>query len=263
MTFVYDPIKLYMLFIKLMNCILSISIAFRIKKISKYSLNLMFFLAFTGWGIFIGLDGILFVIAPNSLFLYKIANILRDICLAMLGLTSLCFVLSSFVVKEGEVLALFTRRFRLVLAFFLNFFIVLGLILNDHIEIKDKMTGEIIDPSGLPPIIEFYVDFDQNIFAYIFYCTFVFWYVLAVVSIFHTQKQTTGISKLKVRWIMIGMIMIPAGIIYFVIIAFLKTASGSVLGLMVIGQVIWACSPIFVLVGLRIRQHDFFPSKNG
>ncbi|MFX0102695.1 MAG: hypothetical protein ACFFCS_24220, partial [Candidatus Hodarchaeota archaeon] len=97
MVAIPDPIKFMLMFVKLINCLFSITIAFKIKKLSKYILNLLFFLAFLGWGVFIASDGILYVIAPFNEHSFLLANILRDLGCIMLAFTPLVFIIAFYV----------------------------------------------------------------------------------------------------------------------------------------------------------------------
>nr|MDO8110749.1 hypothetical protein [Candidatus Sigynarchaeota archaeon] len=261
MVFVYEPLKFIMLFLKIPNCLLSIILAFRIKKLSNYILNYLFFISFIGWGIFIGLDGLLYIIAPNGAFLYTLANIFRDVCMIMIALIPLCFIQAGFIIKEGEEIALHEKKLRLILSFIVSFVISIAMISTDSIIVMDKTAHppHPFLPDELPPTGAFSVSFDPNILANLFYISFVAWYVFGVFLMFFQQRREAGVKRNRTRYIMFGILMIPIGIVYFIVQPYIMPLLPVVPGVdpkfvyNLVGQIIWAFSPILVYIGMRVR----------
>jgi hypothetical protein len=263
MVFVVDPIKFLMLFVKLTNAIISLIIAIKIKRLSKYVLNYLFFLAFTGWSVFIAADGILYVIAPNGEFLFYLANLLRDLGIIMIGLIPLCFVQAGWTIKEGQEIALNKKRKRLIASFIFNFSIIIGAFLFDSINVYNISTlGDktIIPPSNLPPTGSFVVGFDssslQGIIGILFYLSFVVWYFYGVNLMFSVQKRESGICQKRTRRMMSGIVLIPIGILYFTFLPFLGLPQLVKPYFLILGQVIWALSPILVYLGLSLQPKE-------
>lgn len=268
---VFDPVKLAMLVVKIPSMLLSLVLAFKIKRMSGYILNTLFFIAYVGWATFIGTDALLYVIAPWNVASYTIANIMRDVGITMIGLVPLCFVQAGFVIKEGEEVAFQMKRTRFIITILVNFAITTGILLNDRILIVRG--GAIVDPATLPPAPpppHFNVSWDNLFFflginettisgfiAFVMYLSFVAWYAFSVVLIFIQQRQLTGLQRARNIRIIIGILMIPGGILYFVLLPFLIQALPVLRDFQfffnVIGQGIWASSPVFVYLGLVVK----------
>ncbi|MBD3188720.1 hypothetical protein GF325_17970 [Candidatus Bathyarchaeota archaeon] len=264
-----DPVKFAMMFVKLFNCFLSIILANKIRKKNRYVLNQLFFIAFLGWGLFIGTDGILFVIAPLSPGLYLFANFLRDVSIICLGLTPFCLIVGGFVIREGEDIAIMVKKKRWISTFFLSLSIVIGILIFDKILIFDE-TFSIIPREALPPTNDFTVSYDIRWILYgisssnllivlpglltlIFYLSYIAWYTFSAFQMFFIQRVETGAKKKRAIMFMIGILMIPLGIGYFTIIPFLPIPKVFNWIFMLIGQTIWALSPILVFIGFRIK----------
>nr|MDO8083816.1 hypothetical protein [Candidatus Sigynarchaeum springense] len=266
MSFVYESLKLTLLFIKLPNALFSLLIAFKIKGLSKYILNHLFYLAFICWSVYISLDGVLYVIAPNGKLAYILANVMRDIGVLMLAFTPLCFILASFIIKEGEEIALNMKKGRMIFTVVVSFVIALVMILTDTIVVRDssKPGKPFIDPSLLPPTtVNFKVTFDsvslQGQASSFFILAFVAWYVASVLLMFVQQSRESGAKRNRTRFIMIGMLAIPAGICYFVLLPCVVPVSQEPNlqpWFNLAGQLVWATSPVLVYFGMRIKVPD-------
>ncbi|MEX2680077.1 MAG: hypothetical protein Q6373_000625 [Candidatus Sigynarchaeota archaeon] len=262
MSFVYESLKLTLLFIKIPNSLFTLALALKIKSQSKYILNYLFYIAFICWSVYIGLDGVLYIIAPNGEFAYTLANIMRDLGVLMLAFTPLCFILASFIIKEGEEIALQVKKTRLVFTFVVSFSLALIMILTDTIVVRDltKPGKPIIDPSLLPPTGAFRVTFDsvtlQGQVSSFFILAFVAWYIASVLLMFIQQSRESGAKKIRTRLIMTGMLMIPAGICYFILLPYVFPASQTPNlqpWFNLAGQLAWATSPVLVFLGMRVR----------
>ena len=262
---VFDPIKLAMLAVKIPSMVLSLILAFKIKKLSNYILNFLFFIAYVGWATFIGTDALLYVIAPWNEATYTLANILRDVGITMTGMIPLCFLQASFVIKEGEEVAFQLKRKRLIAIVLANFAITTGVVLFDQILVVSG--GVAMHPSDLPPTGNFNVTFDARFvivgvndvtlpgfIAFIMYMSFIAWYIFSVGLISSEQRHATGIRRARNLRIIIGILMIPAGITYFVLLPFMRVPGDLQFIFNVIGQVIWASSSIFVYLGLLLKS---------
>jgi hypothetical protein len=262
MSFVFEIPKMILLFIKLPNALFSLAIAFKIKGMSKYILNHLFYIAFVCWSVYIGMDGVLYIIAPNNASTYVLANMMRDLAIFMLAFIPLCFIQASFIIKEGEEIATHVKKVRVVSTFIVSFVIAIIMVLNDTIVVKDltKPGKPIIDPSLLPPTGLFRVTFDsvslQGQVSSFFILAFVAWYVASVLLMFVQQSRESGLKKNRSRFIMLGMLMIPAGICYFVLLPYIYPPSQTTTlqpWFNLVGQLIWAMSPVLVYLGMRLR----------
>nr|MDO8110486.1 hypothetical protein [Candidatus Sigynarchaeota archaeon] len=248
---------------KLVDVVISITLAMKIKRLSSYILSRLFFLAYTGWSVFIASDAVLFEIAMLSPAFFVMANILRDISIVMICLVPVCFIIGVFVIKEGEEIAIEKKKGRLISLFLMSLIITTGILLNDKIVVYDITVNPIV-PFGideLPPLPGTYlVNFDQSTgFPLVFYLIFVAWYVTGTMLMFSIQHRESGIKKMRARRIMWGILMIPAGIVYFVILGYLFPDTGSLelRGILtVLGHVLWNLSPTLIFLGLRMKEKE-------
>jgi hypothetical protein len=115
-----------------------------------------------------------------------------------------------------------------------------------------------LDPATLPPPGEFFVNFDTEspagMFGSAMILVFVGWYVYSVIQMFVVQRGLADTRRARARWIMVGVLMIPAGIMYFIILGYLSTGMTWIrLVLVMLGHVIWMLSPVLVYLGMRLR----------
>jgi hypothetical protein len=265
MSFVYEPLKMLLLFIKIPNALFSLLIAFKIKRMSKYILNHLFYMAFICWSVYIGTDCVLYAIAANSEFAYIIANMMRDLGVFMLAFTPLCFIQAGFIIKEGEEIALHTKNKRVIFTFLITFVIAVILALTDTIVVMDLTPPgtQIIEPSLLPPTGAFKVTFDsitlQGQVSTFFIFVFVAWYVASVLLMFVQQSRESGSKRKRSQLIMLGMLMIPVGICYYLLYKSLLLVFQPLTPVDLrpwfdlIGHVIWAMSPVLVFLGMRLK----------
>ncbi|HME55011.1 MAG TPA: hypothetical protein VKM55_22590 [Candidatus Lokiarchaeia archaeon] len=243
---------------KICDCCISIILAISIKRKSKYVLNSLFSMSLLGWATYIGTDAILYQIAPISLFFFKLASVLRDVGMIGISLVPLGYILAAFLLKDGEEITFQRKKKRVILAFIVDFIIILGVILNDSIVVYIQGTKTPIDPTTLPPMVPYSVNFDsvtiKGQIAYIFYMSYCIWYFAAVYLMFSIQKGESGRERRRARYIMFGMLMIPVGILYYVLIGpNVPTAIYPIIDFL--GHLIWTSSPILIFLGVRIQMH--------
>jgi hypothetical protein len=258
-----DITRLIVVLAKIGDCTLSALIAIIIKRRSKYILNTLFSFALIGWAIYIGTDTILYQIAPISLLFFNIANMLRDIGMIGISIVPLCYIFAAFLIRDGEEITFHQKRKRLVLAFVVNFAIIMGVIMNDSIMVYQKNadgTKTLIDPATLPPTVPYSVNFDSvslwGRIAFIFYLSYVAWYVAAIYLMFIVQKRESGVEKQRAIYIMIGILMIPSGIVYYVLLGTFKVPPDIYAILDILGHIIWMLSPIMIYLSLRLQQSN-------
>ncbi len=258
MSFVYEPLKMVMLFIKIPNALFSLALAFKIKSLSKYVLNYLFYIAFVCWSVYISLDGLLFIIAPNSASTLVLANMMRDLVVFMLAFIPLCFIQASFIIKEGEEIALNVKKTRVVSTFIVSFAIAIVMALTDTIiVVTNTKPPVVIDPQMLPPTGSFTVKFDNitplGVLSSYFILAFVAWYICSVLLMTVQQARESGRKRTRSRFIMFGFLMIPVGICYFILTAYLVIGSDLRTWVNLGGQLIWAMSPVLVYLGMRLK----------
>ena len=260
---VFEPVKFVMMFVKLGNCAISAALAAKIWKISPYMLNKVFSMAFSCWAVFIGTDAVLFVIAANSAILFEVANVLRAIGLLALSSLFFWFWLGGTIVKEGEELALGKQK-RLIAMLVLAIVLAIAVKWFDSVIVYDAATFAPIHPANLPPPEgTFIVEFDfgwlvhgidaatvSGFVAYLLYVAIILSLFLGIgilASVYH------GVTKEKQRaslLVMTGIAMIPAGVGYFILLAFLNVPPDMRIVTSALGQAIWVLAPLLVFKGL-------------
>jgi hypothetical protein len=261
MAFAYPVFELMLFLMKIPNCVISLLLAFKIKRLSNYILNHLYYIAFLGWGVFIGTDGLLFIIAAQSPLLYTVANVLRDVGVIMIALIPLCFVIGGDVINEGEEIALHVKRGKMLFTFIINFALSVAMLFTDSIKVYDislPAQWPAIDPASLPPTGNFVVNFDtqsaEGIFGSAMIIVFVGWYAYSVIQMFVVQRGLAGARRARARYIMVGVLMIPTGIVYFIVLGYFQTGvTWDRLLLVMLGHVIWMLSPVLVYIGMRLH----------
>ncbi len=260
MAFVYPPFEILLFFMKIPNCLISTFLAFKIKRLAGHLLNYLYYMAYMCWGVFIGTDSILFTIAANDSTLYTIANVLRDVSVVMIALIPLWFIHAGAIIKEGEEIAIHVKRPRLVATFIIDFVLAIVLVLTDSVIVYDTSQPApypVISPGNLPPTGDFMVNFDTEsaagTFGSLMFIVFVCWYVYSVVFMLTIQRGQTGKRRQRTMSILLGMLMIPAGIVYFTAVGYFQMPIPFRLLLVLVGHVIWMLSPILVYLGMRLH----------
>lgn len=254
-----DVAGIIIILAKVSDFFISVVLAIKIKKMSNYVLNTLFFIALIGWASYIGTDAILYEIAPIILVFFNIANLLRHVGMIGISLVPLCYILAAFLIKDGEEITFQQKKKRIILAFVVNFTILMGVIVNDSIVVYVNGTKIPIDPTTLPPTVAYSVNFDsvtlKGEIAYIFYMSYCIWYFIAIYLMFSIQKRESGLEKRRARYIMYGMLMIPVGILYYVLLG--PNVPPDVYEMLdILGHIIWTLSPVLIYLGLRIQSNN-------
>jgi hypothetical protein len=255
-----DPVTLTLFVIKLVTVVFSFVLAFRIRKQSNYVLNRLLFAGLMGWGGYITLDTILYPIAPLSPTLFIVANVLRHFSMVSIGIVPIAFFLAAQVIKNGEDMALRQRRKQVIFWTCVNIALITALIFTDSIVVYNiGPPAKLINPSTLPPApgVNYNVNFDTfsvkgqvAFFLYLGYCV---WFVGDVIIMGTVIAKQRGPARLRSVLLMLGMLMIPLGISYFVIVGFVPMPIGIRNVLTIGGQLVWAASPILAYSGFAIK----------
>jgi hypothetical protein len=207
------------------------------------------------------MDALLFLIAAINPYLFTLANVLRDITIVVIAIIPLCFIIAGEVINEGEEIAIHKKRARMLSAFVINFALAVVMLLADSIKVYDitqPAPWPIIDPATLPPTVDYVVNFDTESEAgsigSAMILVFVGWYAYSVILMFVVQRGQAGVRRVRARRIMAGVFMIPAGIVYFILLGYLHNSiNWDRVVLVLLGHVIWMLSPVLVYLGMRLR----------
>lgn len=237
----YSDLEYWLLIPKSFEVILLILLSIKIVKLRNYLLNQIFCAAFLSWTIYILHDIIVWIIAANSLQMYQIANLLRDLGIIGAMATAFWIYLAINIIQKGE--GGLTRKFVITVVIIFSILTIL-LVIVDRIDVIDE-NGQIIPLVMLPPagyarVIPVVTTITAVLSAF---PMFVYFY--AIYSIIHMITTKIDDPKLKFRMFLLtlGIAVIPMGMLYFLITSFLGLYGITV---STIGHLLWTSAPILI-----------------
>ncbi|MHA1311740.1 MAG: hypothetical protein ACTSQO_12580 [Candidatus Helarchaeota archaeon] len=241
---------LYMITFKVIEVFVYLFCAITIyRKKRGYILNRTYFIALSGWVVYILLDAILFPVGHIEPFSFgyisvnsglatipMIANILRDIAVAAGGVLAFGFLYASIIIRFGEARAKEKRTLLIMLGGY--FLLVIPTIIFD----------QIIKEINLNPVT---VHTQFNIPSAIMILAQIIVYFIGVYELFVIYRKISDKNeKRRILFFILGVIIIAIGVLFFVIIG-LVNLEGSAFITGPIGHIIWILAPIFILIGIK------------
>lgn len=242
-----DPISYYLIIPKLIDFILFIFLAFKIKNLRKnYILNQLYFTAMIGWGVYIFMDIFIWIVAAESSTWFIIGQILRDIQILGLMVLSFSIYQSQRVIRKGTH---YLTKKRLIIDFSIYGILSIALIYFDGIELLSNY-GDVILPERLDdtnfmnslgivrisPAITPIVAVISLVPVVIYIYSLIQQLIIA-----HSIKEKTLQKRMYI--LTIGFFCILAGVIYFIL--------QNVFGwygffIVLVGYIFWGIAPILV-----------------
>ncbi len=221
--------------------------AWRTSRKSKSTLNRCFITSFIAWGTYTVLDNVVFIIAPINAFTFHLANVLWRFQMLMIFVYAFFYYSSAMIIRYGDNYFKEKKRVIVQIIVLLCAFIIIAIFTNVQVETSDKIQ---ILPENLPPVGEFLVNEKFNASAAVFVIPFAL-FVVASIQLVKLTKDVDQDMKYRLIANMIGNILIPIGLIYFLIrsLAFDPGLTSSI-----VGQFIYFCSPFFIYYSQRSRK---------
>ncbi|WP_457556924.1 hypothetical protein [Candidatus Harpocratesius sp.] len=223
--------------------------AYKVYKKQNSTLNKCFATSFVAWAGFNFFDIIVLYIAPISYTAFIIAQIFWRIQLLMLFILTYFTYNTACIIQSSSYIMKEKKQLLLQISILTVSFIILAIFSNISIQNTSGAPLDLV--TDLPPQEEFIVKDVFGVFAVIFIVPLSFYLIasfrLGIIAKSIKNKEL----KRKVIFTIIGNLLIPIGLIYFLIrdifwdATILNTA---------LGQVIFIFSPIFIFLSQRSKS---------
>ncbi len=244
---IVDPVRIWLIIPKMFTAIMFLYFAFRIKRESDYLLNKIFFFAFLSWAIYSTFDSFSFTFAPASYTSFIICSVLWALQKVMLNIYSGLVYNASNLITHGE-LRVKKKKYQFVEITLLLISTVL-MIIEAPLQVLDE-NKEVIDPTTLPPSGLFSSAEGFSVISAIASAIPLIFYIIATINLSKIIKKTEDcVSKKKMLVLVIGIDLIPIGLLYFMFknLLFHEYSIWSSM----IGQMFLLISPILIFWALR------------
>ncbi len=238
----YESIEFWLEIPKLIEIGFFWFLAVRIYNLKKTDLNKLFMIAFLTWSIYTICDLIMWITAANSPTWFIIDNRLRDLQLISAYAFSYMIFYASQLIKSGK--KGIKKNMMLIIAG-IYLMCAIAFVATDELEITDGV-GNVLDPNvwATAPVIV--VSPNISLISALFMAIPLILYGVSVATLIRVINQIDDDPALRKRmiYLIIGICLIPLGIIYFAIV--LSDPSLYNFWVAFIGRMIWAFSPVFV-----------------
>lgn len=247
---IVDPVRVWLIIPKMIVAITFLYFAFKIKHQSDYLLNKMFFFAFLSWAIYNTFDSFSFTFAPASYISFIICSVLWALQKVMLNAYSGLIYNASNIITKSES-RVRNKKYQIIEITLLLISTVL-MIIEAPLQVLDE-NKDVIDPKTLPSL-EFFTSAEGfSVISAIASVIPLIFYIIATVNLVKVIKKTEDlVSKKKMIVLVIGINLIPIGLLYFLFRSlFFQTYS---IWTSMIGQFFFLISPILIFWALHKNE---------
>ena len=243
---IVDPVRIWLIIPKMIVAITFLYFAFKIKHQNDYLLNKIFFFAFLSWAIYNTFDSFSFTFAPASYTSFIICSVLWALQKVMLNTYSGLVYNASNIITYGELRV--RKKKNQIIEITLLLISTVLMIIYAPLQVLDG-NKNVIDPTTLPPTGVFSSAEGFSIISGIATAIPFIFYIIATVNLSKVIKKTEdSVSKKKMFVLVIGIDLIPIGLLYFLFRSlFFQTYS---IWTSMIGQIFFLISPILVFWAL-------------
>ena len=255
----YDPNASSVVIVKVFESLLYVFAAKKIYEIGKYIVNKMFALNFLIWAAYLISDALIMTFGVASPEIFQFANIMHKLQLIMaVGNAVIMYRCSEIVLHSVRNMEAKTVAIRMVI------FLVVSIAIFANVELGviDTQTDMPIPPRDLPSDLNVMVViiYRDPIVSYLTLPIPILMYILAVLKLYSiTKSETDEINKKKMMYVLLGMLLIPVGYVYFFIVTSL--VQNLSFGVRMIGHLFWASSPILIVTAYT--KKEFNEKQNG
>ena len=238
---------------KVIQLMIYIVVAIIIFRRSDYILNRTLTVAFIGWMVYIGMDIIFFtygalvnpfglVTAASAPIPLLIINVLRDI--AMIGgpIFGFGMLFAALFVRYGEKKVKDSKAQVIIIFIVAVICIILNVVLDSIVYNAAPLVG---------------VNTDIGVGAIVIVLMIII-YLIGLGYFISTYFESSPEGKRKILFFIVGLLIIPAVMIFWVVMSFVPDVliqmDAFYLTYQSIGHLLWATAPIFIYLG--IRQED-------
>ncbi len=253
---VVDPVRAWMIIPKVTVAVIFFVAGVLIYRKRDYVLNKIFLVAFCLWGVYNSLDAISSTFAAASPEWYVLCSVLWAIELFCLQYYAFLILNAALVIKNGEQSL---KPGPLVIQLVL--FTLLGVLLTIFAPLQVvEPQGNVIPPETLPPKGDFSIaEAFSPVSLVIAAIPFVVYFISAAIMYSAIKAVEDSESKRHMVYLLIGMLFIPAGLIYFLLRnTFFPVYS---ITFSTIGQAIFIGAPVFIYLSQK-KKHPSEKTKS-
>ena len=241
-----NPLEYVLIVPKTIASILFLLVALKIYSLNKkYALNRIFFITFLSFSLYLLLDIFVYLFAPYSQTMFDIANIIFKIQMLILAFYMYMLFLASLVIKQG------TKILKNKWVWLIGVIVlILGILICTFkiIVVLDENNNIL---TGLPPEVPGFKATNgtkegYNSILALLISGFPFLLVIYTIVLFIQLRNKLKIddpSRKRMLYFIIGIILIPFGLLYFIIQGSVAFNSYPAI---IVGYVIWIISPFFL-----------------
>ncbi|MHA1338561.1 MAG: hypothetical protein ACTSRZ_02355 [Promethearchaeota archaeon] len=239
----YDPVEYWLYLPKAVEIFCFFITGLIIYKKKKYIVNKLFAIAMWCWNIYTISDLIIWTHGADSITMLKVVNVVRDI--QIIAAISFAFLIYFATQVIDQSLKALNKRKIIIIGII---FYALGVImcLNESIFIQDP-DGNILNPSEWETAPLVIVATDINLFFGSLMLLPVILYILSIQSLNRVKKKIEDpISRKRMNRLILGIALLPTGLIYFAIILGLGIVTNTIIWF-TIGRAIWIVCALLIL----------------
>lgn len=242
------PLEYVLIVPKALASIFFLITALKIYSLHKeFTLNKICLFMYLSFSIYLFLDIFVYIFAPYSDFALYIANILFKIQIVLLVVYMYSLYLASMVIKTGDDVLHLKRTW--IIGGILVILTLLTLIFKIIVVLDEN--GNII--TNLPPTEEGFKATNGTKEGFSDFLTLIFsavpvlldFYALALFIDFRTKLDPQDPKRKQIRFFIIGNLLIPLGLIYFVIQSIIALHD---YGWILAGYAFWLIAPYFLWI---------------
>ena len=246
----YDPIEYILLIPKIIEILMFVFLAIKIYRSKDYILNKIYCYAFLTWTLYTLSDIIMWSNGANSITWLFIANRFRDLQVIAATIFAFLMYFSTRIIIVGYK---GLNKKKIISLFIIFLIIAILLAITDSLDVYDG-DGILLTSDEWESADLVVVSPNIGIVTAILMMVPLFLYIVSVVSLIKLVKTKIEDPDLKKRmnYLIVGISLIPIGVIYFAIILGFPNIYNAFTG--ILGRIIWIIAPIFVWLSQRQKK---------
>ncbi len=249
----YASIEYFLMIPKILEISLFWFMAYKMWKEKQSTLGKIFAISFIVWTFYTMADVIMWTTAANNPTWLIIDNIIRDIQVSSAVVFAyLIFIATQIIIHGTKGIS----RLKCFIVGILSVIAIIGLIIVDRIDVYDLNDNLLTDPNLWDTVAMVSIQPNISMWTVVF---MIFPLVIFVYSAFtlvwliHTSINDAQLKK-KMYFLIIGIILIPVGILYFTLVLGIENVSNFATS--ALGRILWMLSPIFIWRSQRSSSQE-------
>jgi hypothetical protein len=213
----YNPVEYFILIPKIVEYIMFLILAIKTYRMKDYIVNKVIGLAFFVWTFYTFSDLIQWITGANSITMLAIANGIRDVQIFAAMIFAYLIFLDTEIIKFGEG-GIDKKKLKIIL----GVYIILTILL---VATESLYVADVTDPEKLPLPPELWettamieVTSNLSLITAILMVFPLILYAKSISTLYKIAKKSQPDNKRKMIQLIVGITLIPVGIIYFAIV---------------------------------------------